>query len=104
MNRILVEGCFVLAVLAAVVWLRSIVGLAFFSIFGGMGSERLRENLLFYAIGGELPVFLFGWLYCQLSRGNASTRPCSNKLPPEPQRPASTVVHENRYGNVNRRA
>jgi len=90
MKRVLAEGSFLLAVLSAVAWLGSWVAVAALSVFGGPSSERIRKIAELCAMGGELPVLVFGWLYCQFNRQNSPSKLVVGRAPTAPTRPTST--------------
>ena len=66
MKKKLAATCFGLAVMSAVVWLGGFVTLAVICVAELHEHQRLREFATLLALGGELPVLLFGWLYQRL--------------------------------------
>ena len=68
MKSKLAEGCFLLAVLFAVAWLGSWLGLAALSVFSSFENEPVRKGFAFCAFTAEFPMFFFGWLYQKLKK------------------------------------
>lgn len=63
MRRVMTQSCFVLVVLSVVGWLVSIILWAIVSVFEINWSEPTRNALRLVAMGGEVPLLFFGWLY-----------------------------------------
>lgn len=63
MRQLLTKTAFVLTVASLVFWLTSIVIWGVVSVFEIGWPQQVRMVCRLMAMGGEVPLFFFGWLY-----------------------------------------